>query len=131
LIERRFARREVLYTGVIGADIAAAETLRAIASLDHRVSLALYGTIAPDDLRELHQVAEALGLGERVKHGGWIPLRELIDRTMEAAIGLVLFKPHSFNYRAMGTSTNKLGIYGARHPGDRARYAKLPPRARG
>ncbi len=33
---------------------------------------------------------------------------------MEAAIGLVLFKPVSLNYRAMGTSTNKLYEYAAR-----------------
>jgi glycosyltransferase involved in cell wall biosynthesis len=114
LIERRFARRELLYTGVIGPGIAAAEALRAIADLAPPVTLTLYGSIAPGDLRELRRLAQMLGLGDRATHHGWIPLRALLDRTLEAAVGLVLFKPGAFNYRWMGTSTNKLYEYVAR-----------------
>lgn len=114
LIERRFARREVLYTGVIGPEIAAAEALRAIASLGDGWHLTIFGAIYPDHLQELRRLADTLGIGDRVTHGGWIPLREMISRTMEAAVGLVLFKTSSLNYRAMGTSTNKLYEYAAR-----------------
>jgi glycosyltransferase involved in cell wall biosynthesis len=114
LIERRFARREVLYTGVIGPEIAAAEALRAFSSLGEGWRLTLFGAIYPDDLQDLRRLADSLGLGDRVTHGGWIPLREMIGQTMEAAVGLVLFKPSSLSYRAMGTSTNKLYEYAAR-----------------
>ena len=114
LMRTRFARREVLYTGVINGDIASNEAIRALDILGDTYRLTVYGSIGPEDLSHFRTYVRSLNAGGRIFHGGWINLAEMIERTINGAVGLVLFKPNSVNYRSMGTSTNKLYEYAAR-----------------
>ena len=114
LMRARFARRELLYTGVINSDVASDEALRALDLLGDNYHLTVYGAIRSEDLLHFQTYAQSLTLGDRIFHGGWINLAEMVERTINGAVGLVLFKPNSLNYRSMGTSTNKLYEYAAR-----------------
>lgn len=114
LIEARYERRELLYTGVIHDEIAGWEAAQALKLLGDGYRLTMYGAISTDDAPHLRALADSLALGDRLFHGGWLNQDEMVSRTMYGSLGLVLFKPDSLNYRTMGTSTNKLYEYAAR-----------------
>ena len=112
LIERRFARQELLYTGVISSTVALPETIRALAEIKAR--LRILGVENTETRRQLGELARHLSLEERVSFSGWIPHREMIARTMDATIGLALHKPVSLNLTELVSASNKLWEYAAR-----------------
>jgi len=115
LVRRRFERREILYTGGVGGGgNASAALIRACAQLHPDCRLTLFGPSDPASVRELDSLADSLSLAGRFSYRGWIPWRQLMACTTEATIGVVTFRPISFNYTAMGAATNKLYEYAAR-----------------
>jgi glycosyltransferase involved in cell wall biosynthesis len=112
LIRRRFARRELLYTGAIDAPVALPEAVTALAGMPGR--LRIFGAAKAGIQLQLEALIGRLGLTERVSFSGWLPYREMIAVSMDATIGLSLYKPVSLNYAEMVSASNKLWEYAAR-----------------
>jgi glycosyltransferase involved in cell wall biosynthesis len=112
LIERRFARRELLYTGTIDAAVALPETLTALAGMPG--SIRVFGNAKAQTRHQLDGLVERLALADRVSFSRWLPYHEMIATSMDATIGLSLYKPVSLNYAAMVSASNKLWEYAAR-----------------
>jgi glycosyltransferase involved in cell wall biosynthesis len=112
LIERRFARRELLYTGSIDSTVALPETVAALAGMRGR--LRIFGSAKVEPRRQLEELAERLALTDRVSFCNWLPHHEMIAASMDATIGLSLHKPVSLNLTEMVSASNKLWEYAAR-----------------
>lgn len=112
LIERRFARRELLYTGTIESAVALPETIMVLAGTNG--CLRIFGSARAETQRQLNELVERLKLADRVSFCRWIPHREMIAASMDATIGLSLYKPVSLNQAAMVSASNKLWEYAAR-----------------
>ncbi len=112
LIDERLARREMLYTGMIGSMVALPEAIRAVALIEG--CLRIFGTEDAESRRQLGELTRRLSLEDRVSFSGWVPHDEMIVRSMGATIGLSLHKPVSLNLTELASASNKLWEYAAR-----------------
>lgn len=112
LIERRFARRELLYTGAIDSAVALPETIAAFAGIGG--GLRIFGATKAETRRQLDELVERLALTDRVSFCSWLPHHEMMAASMDATIGLSLHKPVSLNLAELVSASNKLWEYAAR-----------------
>jgi glycosyltransferase involved in cell wall biosynthesis len=112
LIEGRFARRELLYTGGVESAVALPEAITALAGIGG--CLRIFGDARGETRRRLDELIERLALTDRVSFHGWLPHREMMAASMDATIGLALHKPISLNLAELVSASNKLWEYAAR-----------------
>lgn len=115
LVERRWRDRQLILTGTIGIGVGVLNAVRALTALGPDMRLRLFGAIRyPGFADEIGELAGTLELGDRVSLEGWLPLGSLIQQTMNAALGLILYQLGSLNGDYMGSASNKLFEYAAR-----------------
>jgi glycosyltransferase involved in cell wall biosynthesis len=113
IFARRRERPELLFRGALGEDTGIQQAVAALPHLDAGVSLRVCGEGAPGFVRDLLAQAAALGVADRLRHDGWVPYPQLNAETLEAAVGLVLYRPAGLNWDMLGSATNKLYEYAA------------------
>jgi glycosyltransferase involved in cell wall biosynthesis len=114
-IERRWQKREILYTGTIGPGYGLLESVDALSILDDAFTLKLFGIVRdPAFVSNLVEKARTLGLDSRIRMEGWLPRREFLVQTMDGSLGLALYEPIGINRECVGPASMKLFEYAAR-----------------
>src|SRR5262249_18425415 len=90
-ISARWADKVVVYRGALGASNGIREAVAAMAHLSPSYRLRLFGAADPAFVREVEALAASLGVADRVRHEGFLPSFEALNReTTRAAVGVVL-----------------------------------------
>jgi glycosyltransferase involved in cell wall biosynthesis len=108
---RRFSRI-VFRQGILGPGHAVEQTIRSIGLWrDSSWGLVLMGFAAPMFLREMHNLARALLVSDRVVFLPPVAYVNVLDYTRGADVGLAIYEEISLSHRLSGTASNKLFEY--------------------
>jgi glycosyltransferase involved in cell wall biosynthesis len=116
LLSARFARRQVLYRGSVGAANGLREAVAALPLISPETgetTLRVCGRSTPAFLDELERLAAEKGVQGRVDFAGFIPFERLNRETLDGSVGLLLYQAVHLNWAYSASATNKLYEYAA------------------
>lgn len=105
----------LIYQGSIGANHGLEQVLEVLNEKieGHFLKLILVGKVRPEYLESLFDLAEKLGVMDRIEWKGYQPYVDLHKIANEAHIGLAIHKPYNVTYSTGGTASNKIYEYAA------------------
>jgi glycosyltransferase involved in cell wall biosynthesis len=111
LSAERFTERRVLYMSSMGLDNGHIEAV--VAAIEAGFHLDFCGPCESDFRAKLEQMIRAADAEGRIFVKGWLDDPERKKLLERAAVGLVLYKPVSMNWKNSGSAVSKLFEYGA------------------
>jgi glycosyltransferase involved in cell wall biosynthesis len=111
LFSKRFENGRILYMSSMGPENGHLEAVSAAAEAGF--SLDLCGPGSPAFVGSLEQLIMQKNAADRIRVRGWLKEPERKPLIDNAAVGLVLYKPATFNWEFSASAVNKLFEYGA------------------
>ncbi|MEQ9667664.1 glycosyltransferase [Coleofasciculus sp. G2-EDA-02] len=113
LISERFKKKEVLLQGSISEKNSMLDLIKSLNYLNKNITLKLIGVLREKELLLMRKLAIKQDVADRVDYFRPVPYAEIQSHTLNASVGVCLYKKISLNNQTMATASNKVYEYAA------------------